>query len=197
MDQDESKLKKILTGPSLGVTDVAQKRTMWQEVAKEMNGEFHIQHTTGHEIEIHNILIPYKNWKIRISVSDVKPLKFKIIFTSHQAFEFDLSWEDFIEKIRKKFGARDVETGSKEFDDRYLITSDKPWIVKELLTKEIRECLLKYNVFALSYHTVKNDTASELTGIIQKAPGNKEMILEIIHLFQMLADHLERMKIAR
>jgi hypothetical protein len=197
MDEDKNKLKKILREPTLGVTDVSRNRTMWQEIADEMNGEFHIKHTKSHEIEMQNISIPYKSWSVEISVSDTKPLKFNMIFTSHQVFEFNLSWEDLIEKIRKKFGARDIETGSKEFDVRYLITSDKPWIVKELLTGEIRDSMLKHNVYTLSYHSEKNTTVSELTGIIQKTPGDKAMILEMIRLFQRLADHLQKMKIVR
>lgn len=46
---------------------------MWDEVTKELNGEFKIKYNSGHEIEIHNISIPHKNWMILISVSDSRP----------------------------------------------------------------------------------------------------------------------------
>lgn len=197
MEKQEYKPENIISGPSLGVTDVSVKREMWKAIAKEMHGEFHIRKTPGHEIEMHNISIPYKKWTIEISVSDTKPLKFHIRFTSHQLFELELSQEDFIEKIRKKFGAPDIELGAKEFDNHYLIKSDKPHVVKELLTKEIQNIFLKYNIYSLTYHSEKNSTVSELTSIIQKLPGNKEMILDLIGMFRLLTDHLEKAKIIR
>ena len=195
MENNENKLKKIITSPSFGVTDVSVKREIWKEIADEMNGEFHIRKTTSHDIEMHNIFIPYKKWKIEISVSDIKPLKFHVQFTSHQLFELELSWEDLIEKIRKKFGASDVELGSKEFDHHYIIKSDRPYVVKELLTMDIQKIFLKYNIYSLTYHSEKKTTSSELTSIIQKVPGNKEMIMELISTFKLLIDHLEKARI--
>ena len=195
MENNENKLEKIVRGPTLGLTDVSVKREMWKEIADEMNGEFHIRMTSSHDIEMHNISIPYKKWKIEISVSDTRPLKFHVQFTSRQLFELELSWEDMIEKIRKKFGASDLELGTNEFDHHYIIKSDRPYVVKELLTKEIQKTFLKYNIYSLTYHSEKNSTSSELTSIIQKIPGNKEMMLDLISTFKLLIDHLEKARI--
>ena len=56
-EKDENIVQKILRGPSLGYTDNFPIRTMWKEIAKELNGEFKIKYNSGHELEIHNISI--------------------------------------------------------------------------------------------------------------------------------------------
>jgi hypothetical protein len=183
--------------PSLGYTDVFPKREMWEKIAKEMNGEFHVKLTAGNTYEIHHITIPYKKWKIEISSSDAKPLRFSILFNTHQEFDLMISWEDWMEKIRKKLGGQDVETGSKEFDKHYLIKSCKPHLVKEIITKEIRDCFLKYDVYSLSFQPEPEKATAELMSVIQKTPGNKEMALELISAFKTLVDNLEVARVIR
>ena len=95
--------KTTSKGPTLGYTDNFPKRQMWKEIAKEQNGEFKVKFDSGHAVEIHNISIPHKKWMIEISISDTRPLKFNISFSSLQAFNCMISWEDFIERILKIF----------------------------------------------------------------------------------------------
>ena len=197
MKNEGNKKRNVLAGPTFGYTDVSPKREMWQEIANELNGEFHLKMTSSNAFEIHHTIIPHNKWKIEISVSDTRPLKFHIDFHSHQVFEMELGWESWVEKIRKRFGTREVEVGSKEFDRHYFIKSDKPHLVKEVLTKEIQECFQHQNVYSLSYSTKPGTSESELNSTIQKAPGNKEMIIELINAFKLLADNLEKARIIR
>jgi len=194
-EKDENKNQTNLKGPSLGYTDNFQKREMWKEIAKELNGEFKIKHNSGHELEIHNISIPHKKWNINISVSDSRPLKFKISFSSSQDFELILSWEDFIEKILKKFRKPEIELGWKEFDNHYLIKSNRSDLVKRIITKEIQKRLLKHNVYSISYQTNASKKTADLISVIQRRAGDKQMILELIEMFKLLIDNLEKSRI--
>ncbi|MBI9037432.1 MAG: hypothetical protein JEY97_04795 [Bacteroidales bacterium] len=196
-EKEESIVQKIIKGPSLGYTDNFPKREMWKEVAKELNGEFKIKHNSGNELEIHNISIPYKKWNIKISVSDTRPLKFNISFSSSQDFELTLSWEDFIERIIKKFSKPEIEIGCKEFDKHYLIKSNRSDLVKKSITREIQKGLLKYNVYSISYRTDLKSRNAELISVIQRKAGNKEMIFELIEMYKLLIDNLERLRVIK
>ena len=195
IEKTENIVETIINGPSLGYTDNFPKREMWKEIAKKLNGEFKIKFNSGQELEIHNISIPYKKWKIEISVSDTKPLKFQISFSSSQDFELILSWEDFIDRILKKFGQPEIELGWKEFDKHYLIKSNHSDLVKNTITKEIQETLLKYNVYSLSFQTDSTTRTAELISVIQRNAGEKEMIFELIDMYKLLIDNLEKFRI--
>ena len=170
---------------------------MWQDIAKELNGEFKIEHNSGHELEIHKISIPYKKWDIKISVSDSRPLKFQILFPASQDFKLLLSWEDFFDRIIKKFSRPEIELGWKEFDKHYLIKSNRSDIVKRTITKEIQKTLLKHNVYSISYQTDLKTRKAELISVIQRSAGDKEMIIELIEMYKLLIDNLEKSRIIK
>ena len=109
--------KGILSGIGY-MSNFGKKELIWQEVADEYNGIFKKKFTTDGLYEIHNISFPYKKWDIQFSVSDTKPIKVCISFTAIANFNFILSWEDFIEKLIKKFCKRETETGNKQFDNK-------------------------------------------------------------------------------
>ena len=190
--KDENIIQTIIKGPSLGYSDNFPKREMWKEIAKELNGEFKIKFSSGHVLEIHNISIPHKKWNINISVSDSRPLKFQISFSSSQDFELLLSWEDFIERILKKFRKPEIELGWKEFDKHYLIKSNRSDLVKKTITKEIQKTLIKHNIYSISYQTNPGSRTAKLISVIQRRTGNKEMIFELIEMYKLLIDNLEK-----
>jgi hypothetical protein len=196
-EKEDNIIQTVIYGPSLGYTDNFPKRAMWEEIIKEFNGEFKIKHDSGNVLEIHNISIPHKKWHINISVSDSRPLKLNISFSSNLDFELILSWEDFIERIIKKFGKPEIELGWKEFDKHYLIRSNRSDLVKQILTTEIQKTLLKHNVYSISYQTDSVARTAELISVIQRDAGNKEMILEIIETYKILIDNLEKTRIIK
>jgi hypothetical protein len=196
-EKNENIIQTSIKGPSLGYTDNFSKREMWKEIAKELNGEFKIKHNSGNELEIHNISIPFKKWNIKISVSDSRPLKFQMSFSSEQDFELILSWEDFIDRIIKKFSKPEIQIGWNEFDKHYLIKSNNSDFVKRTITRNIQELLLKHNVYSLSYQTDIKERKSELVSVIQRRAGNKEMILELIEMYKTLIDNLEKTRIIK
>ncbi len=190
MDNDEKTGKGSFTGPSLGYTDVFSKRDMWKEIADTLYGEFKITLSPGNEIESHHISIPYKAWKIEISVCDSRPLKYQIAFPTCQNFELTISWEDFLDRIRKKLGKPEIEFGWEDFDKHYLVESKTPDLVKQILTTEIQRKLLKYNVYSLTFHPDTHNNSAELMSTIQKTACDKEMAFDLIEMFKLMIDNL-------
>ncbi len=196
-NKKDNLIQSIIKGPSLGYTNNYPNRNMWKELAIELNGNFKIKHNSGYELETHCLIVPYSKWNIEISVSDTRPLKFKISFQPNQEFELIVSLEDFIERLLKKFSKPEVEIGNKEFDNKYLIKSNRPNLVKVILTPEIQESLLKFNVYSISYQTNNKKKNSQLISVIQRLAGEKEMIIELVKTFKQLIDNLEKQKIIK
>ncbi|BAX80087.1 hypothetical protein [Labilibaculum antarcticum] len=194
-EEDKTKIEKLLETPSHGYTDNFSKREMWKEIAKTYHGEFKIKSDSSHALEIHNITIPYKKWQINISVSDSRPLKFRVTFASRMDFDLMLSWEDFMERILKKFGKPEIEVGSDEFDKRYLIKSSQPRLARQLLEPKFQKSLLEYNVYSLSYETIVESKKAELLTVIQRRAGSKDFIVGLINMHIFLIDSLVNLKI--
>lgn len=181
--------------PSLGYTDNFPNRQMWQEIANEFHGEFRISHDTGGELEIHNTLIPYERWEIRISVSDSRPLKFQVNFAASQEFDLVMSWEDTVGKVLKVFQKPEVTLGWKEFDNKYLIKTNRSDLTKDILTRSIQETILKYNIYSISYQTDKKARTAELISVIQRGTRNKEMVTELIAMHTVLINNLVKSRV--
>lgn len=195
-EKDENKSQKFINRSSK-YTDNYPKRNLWKDIAKEQNGEFKIKFNSGKEIEIHNISIPHKKWNLEISVSDTRPLKFQVYFSSLQDFELTISWEDFIERILKRFGKPEIELGWKKFDDHYLIKSNRSGLVKKIFAKEIQEIILKHNIYSIIYHTNVKTKRAELISVVQRQVGEKDMIIELIEMFKQLIDNIEKLRIIK
>ena len=195
MEEDKNSSDSNKRGPSLGYSDISPKRAMWQEIANKQNGIFKISMTSGKEIETHNISIPYKKWNIEISNSDTRPLKFQISFQTCLDFDLTISWEDFIDRIGKVFGKHDIELGLMEFDKHYQVQSNRPELVKEIITTNIQKTFLKYNVCSLSFQAANNNKGAELISVIERNAGTKDMILELIDTFKLLIDNIVKMRI--
>lgn len=194
---NENNIQQILNSPTLGISDNFPNRTMWEEIAKKFEGKFNIKHTSSNVFEIHNITIPHKKWNIDISVSDTRPLKFKASFSSIIDFELTISWEDFFERILKKFGKPEIELGWNEFDQHYLIKSNHPYLVKKIFTLDIQKTILKYNINSIIFHTDSKNATSEILSVIQRNAGTKDEMIDLILMFKLLIDNLEESKIIR
>jgi len=196
-EKKDSILQSMIKGSSLGYTDNFPKREMWKEITKELEGEFKTKYTPGYDLEIHDISIPYKKWIIKISVSDSRPVKFQISFIPSQDFYLILSWEDFIDRIMKRFSKAEIELGWREFDKHYLIKSNRSDLVKKTITKAIQKTLLNHNVYSLSYQTDSAKETAVLISVIQRRAGNKVMMFELINTFKLLIDNFEKARIIK
>ena len=195
-DKEKSLIDSIIS-TSLGYTDNFPKRALWKEIVEIYNGEFKVFYNSGQELERHKVTIPYKKWEIIISVSDTRPLKFSTVFSYNQEFEFFLSWEGIIEKIAKKFGKKEFEFGWKDFDNHYLIEGSNEEYVKQVITQKVQKIILKNNIYSISYQTDLNSRSSELLGVIQRQAGEKELIIEIIEMYKLMIDNLNKKNIIK
>lgn len=194
-DQDKNQKKQILKGPSLGFTDNLSKREMWKQIAAEQNGRFEIRHTTSHDLEMHIISIPHKQWTINISISDSRPLKVQVSFTPSLDFNFNISPIDITDRIFKVFRKGEVNLGWNEFDKHYMIKTNRTDLVKKLFSKEIQKTMLGLKIYSVLYKSSTNTRSAELMSLIQRHAGNKQMMLELTEMFRSLIDNFEKFKI--
>ena len=195
--KDDSYLKQVFVTQTHGYLDVSQKRELWKQIGKEINGTFKVAHTAGQEFEILKLYIVHNNYEIVLTESDTRPLKFEINFDSYLEYELILSWEDAVDKLLKKFGKRRIEIGNEKFDNHYSIKSKDKGKTLNLLTKDIIEPLLIHNVYSLSYITDTKNKKSNLVTTISRKVEDKEQILDLIELHKLIIDKLINLHIIK
>lgn len=193
----DNRLKQIFVTRTHGYLDISLKRDLFNELSKSFNGEFTRKHTSDNVLETLNISIPYKNRIIEISESDTRPLKFQISSDSLQAFELLISWKDIFDKILKKIRGPHIEVGMKDFDDHYLIKSNRSDLAKKLISVEIQNYLLKYNVYSISIATNLKSNKTNLISVISRTLDDKKSYEDMIMLHQLLIDNLDKQNIIK
>lgn len=196
-DKKKDNFIKKATHQTQGYLDVYPKREMWDQIAKELNGEFRVGFNSGHEIEIHRLFIPYKNCELKISESDTRPLKFEIDFTCHADFDLIISWEDSIDKLLKRFGKGEIQIGHKDFDNHYLIKTKFPDQTIRFFTPNIIDQIVAQNVYSISYQTNILKNTSNLISVISRTIDDKKTILDLVQLFKCIIDRLEELDIIK
>lgn len=180
-----------MASPSLGFISTSDKRQMWKDIAKDSGGEFRLSHDAGHVIETHLLSIPHKNWKLEISISDSRPLKFYIAYNPKADFEFTLGQNDLIERIINKLGRKPIiSMGWNEFDKQYILISRQGDLIKKIVSKDVQKLLLRHRVHAISFHSDRNKEKAELVSVIQRNAGNRDMIMDLIGVFRQISDNL-------
>lgn len=195
--KEENILESYLHGPTYGYADNYPNRALWKEIATELGAEFNIKHNSSQEIEIHALRFPHKDWELVFTVSDSRPWRCLAKFDISQEFNLMLSWEGVVERILKIFRPPEVKMGSKNFDRRYLIESNRPDLVKKVLNRDIQATLLKYNIYSISIQSDMEERTAELLSVIQRNVGNKEMILELASMYKAIVDKLFESSIIR
>jgi len=187
----EGFLKQMLVTQTQGYLDVSRKRALWQEIASAWNGKLTIGHTAGNELEILNMVIPYKNREIHLSESDTRPLKFEVSFDCKMDYELTIGQEDAIEKILKKLGKKEVEVGNEQFDNKYLVQSPNPELTRKLLTKDITDLFVKLEIYSSAYVTDEKMQTSHLVSVISRTLDDKSVFVELIGMYEKIVDQLE------
>jgi hypothetical protein len=190
-------LKQIFVTRTYGFLDISAKRELFSEISKLFSGDFTIKHTISYDEEILNISIPYKNWRIEISESDTRPLKFQISSDSLQDFELLISLKDTFDKMLKIIRKPTIEVGRKDFDDHFVIKSNKSDLAKQLISEEIQNYLLKYNVYSISITTDQKSNKTSLMSVISRTLDDKKSYEDLIILHQLFIDQLDREKIIK
>lgn len=163
--------------------DVFSKKELWKDLAELYDGEFKIKQTISKDINSLQLEIPYKNYIIVLTETDTKPLKFETELKLNRKFEFNISWENIVERILKLFGKQDIKVGDKEFDKKYLIQSNEPKLIKKILNyKGMSKILLKHNLYLLSLEYDKKNERHKLMAVKDRNTKKKETMIELINV---------------
>lgn len=178
-----------------GYLNILEKTEIFREISSYFNGEFSIRHNSGNELNGLRISIPYNKWKIIITESDTKPLKFQIDFVSSKDYELVLGIEDLFDKILKKLGLKEVEIGSEIFDKQYLIQTNNLLLTQELLAFDIQNKILENKIYSISYLSESKDKKSQLLSVVSRTLEKKDSYIDLVLLHQMLIDRFSDLKI--
>lgn len=191
------KLKEIYVTRTSGYLDVSDKTLMFKEISEHFGGEFSIGHDAGNVYTVFKIIVPYKNRRIIMTESDTRPLKFQIGFEPQFNYQLVICLEDFIDKFLKKLGVSEVEIGDSIFDNQYLIHSNDASVTRKLLNEKIRNRIMKYNFYHISYESEHNANKSELKSVISRTIDDKESYKDLIILHQEIIEGLSELRITR
>ncbi|HAN18087.1 MAG: hypothetical protein A2X13_03940 [Bacteroidetes bacterium GWC2_33_15] len=192
---NENFLKQTFVTQTQGYTDVFTKRDIWSQIGKELNGTFRIVHNSGNETEKLILNIPYKNYVINLSESDTRPLKFELDFDSILDYNLVLSWDDAFNKLLKRFGLNNIKIGNEKFDNRYLIKSKDTGKTINFFTSEIITCLLRHNVYSVSFQTDRKNRKAKLLSTVSRTITDKSVIVELIDLHRNMIEKFKDLHI--
>ena len=169
--------------------DVLSKKDLWKDLAELFDGKFKIRKTISGDINSFQLEIPYKDHNLQLTETDTKPLKVEIDFKLIRNLEFNISWEDNIERILKLFGKQDIKIGDKEFDKKYLIQSnDSELITKMLNFKKLNKTLLKHNIYLLALEYNDKKEIHKLLTVKDRNTKSKEIMIALINFEFILID---------
>jgi hypothetical protein len=161
--------------------DVFSKKDLWKKLAELYNGKFKIKQTISKDINSLQLEIPYKNHNVVLTETDTKPLKFETELRLNRNFEFNISWEDSVERILKLFGKQDIKVGDKEFDKKYLIQSNDPELTSRLLNYgQIKQTILKHNIYLLNLKYSRKNEFHKLMTVKDRNTQKMEIMIELI-----------------
>lgn len=180
----------------LGYQDVFQKRTFWKEISNQYKGKFSIIHTKGSVLERFKLVIPYEKINIEISESDARPLKFSFETKFQKTFEFNISQEDYINKLSKFFGKKELQVKNEEFDNRYFLSSKYEFLFKEFLSNsELINKMNKLNVYMMNCTYDKKKNKHTFLSVFNYTVNKKESLNEIIQLHFLIIKRLISIKL--
>lgn len=126
--------------------DIKKKIKTWEKFSDENNGTLQIKRTGDNAFSRLIMEVPIKNYILRFEESDINLLRVTCNL-GIKDFRFYITFEDLIEKIIKSIYNQEIEIDDKEFDDRYLITTNNESKMKEILSdSNLKNLLLKNNI---------------------------------------------------
>lgn len=163
--------------------DVLSKKDLWEKLSEMFNGKLQIKQTISKDINSFKLEIPYKNHKLILTETDTKPLKFEIEFKLNQKFEFNISWEDTVEKVLKRFGKQDIKIGNTDFDKKYLIQSNNPELILRLLNYEqVKQSIIKHNIYLINLVYSEKDEFHKLLTVKDRNTKELGVMLDLIKI---------------
>ncbi len=173
---------------------------LWGEIAKERNGEFkHILCKAPASIDpINNKLKRFElnlsrhhNSTIIISTSEKHPLKVEYLFKRNPELEFQIYPEDFIEKISKFLGSKEIEIGDKAFDDKFIIKATNKAAIIYIFNNEIKSYLINSNISSIG---LLPSGYYKLHIVLNISVADRESMNKLIDISIMLIDGIVNWK---
>jgi len=176
--------------------DVSSKRELWQEAGNLFNGKLTIKQTISKDLETLILKIPYKKYNIELIETDTKPLKFILDLKFIRKFEFNISWEDTMDRFFKIFGKQDIITGEKKFDSKYLIKSNNESLLKKIfIDSEVKRLIIKHNIYTINCSYNKTKDKHKILTLSNRTTDKIETLVELIKLQFLLIDKFENNKV--
>lgn len=136
----------------------------WQLIADKYKGRFrnilctaptgiNAIHNKVRRFELH---IPMYGENLIFKTSENHHFKLEYTFKNILDFEIQIYPEDYLEKISKMLGKKEVEIGNPTFDSKYIIKSNEPDSVKQLLDKTVQEYMIKFKLYTFQLTTDEN-----------------------------------------
>jgi len=161
--------------------DVLSKKDQWRKLAELYNGKFKIKQTISKDINSFRLEIPYKNHNIILTETDTKPLKLETELKLNRKFEFNISWEDSIERVLKFFGKQDINVGDKKFDKKYLIQSNDPELILIFLNYgQIKQIILQHNIYLMNLEYSDKNELYNLMTVKDRNTNKLETLIELV-----------------
>jgi hypothetical protein len=135
--------------------NVLSKKEIWKELENEYKGKLEILMTKSYDGTTLKLKIPYKNHELTFIETDTKPLKIETKLNLNSRFEFNISIEDWTDKITFLLGQKDINTEDAEFDNKYRIKSNNVESILRLLDVKIRNSILKNEIYTLNLENEK------------------------------------------
>ncbi|RSK47372.1 hypothetical protein [Hymenobacter rigui] len=107
----------------------------------------------------------------------------------HTAFHFALHEQDWVHEVGKLLGLQDVELGDPELDEAFIITTNQPDTLRQILAHpEVRATLLRYPDARLALAPASHEATAplQLTFTEERALTEPAQLQEIYHLLLVL-----------
>jgi hypothetical protein len=136
----------------------------WQLIADKYHGHFRnilskspaIIDPIDNEIRRFEMQIQICGETIILTASENHYFKLDYKFRKKFDFEIQIYPEDFIEKMSKLFGLKELEIGNSNFDNKYIIKSNNDDIARKILNETIQDNLTKFELVSLQLTSDKD-----------------------------------------
>ena len=124
---------------------MSSKKEAWKQFSEEIQAT----HVKGETLKSDRIDATFQNWQIvydnttyQIGAVTAIYTRLRTPFIAKSDFQFSISAKCFLNKLAKKFGKTNIETGDPRIDDNFVIKSNSVEKVKHLLSNETLISLL-------------------------------------------------------
>jgi hypothetical protein len=169
--------------------DIFTKKEIWQELAKIVDGNFEIISTKSYDLNSFKLDFIYKSINIDLFETDTKPLKINFNFKLNEPFEFSITLEDYLDRLMKFFGRKELEIHQADFDNKYFIQTNNTEQVKSLFEiKELSDLILKNDIYGIHCSIDKELEQTKIITIANRNVDKLEQLVSLVKVQQLLID---------